>query len=274
MSDEVALVPTEIRTVEFYGDQITGALVQIADDARIYVPIRPICEYLGLGWGSQYNRIKRDEVLNAELRGVFIMKTPQGGTQETLCLPLELLPGFLFGLTPGKVRPELQEKIIRYRRECYRRLWDTFKSDILQSAVIAPSAQPGGAALAYELATAVQNLAREQMQLEARQVQHEGRLNAAAQWAKGIDTRVSALELRMLPDQQISTSQAGELALQVKTVAAALEQQGKTNGYQRVYGELYRRFNIASYKSLPQSRFDEALVWLRSWFEEIEAGTV
>src|SRR5690242_2740448 len=111
MSDQTTLVPTEIRSIEFYGDTITGALVQVEDEARIYIPIRPICEYLGLSWGSQYNRIKRDEVLNAEIRGVFIMKTPQGGTQEVLCLPLELLPGFLFGLTPGKVRPELQEKI-------------------------------------------------------------------------------------------------------------------------------------------------------------------
>jgi hypothetical protein len=34
-----------------------------------YVPVRPICESLGLSWGSQRNRIYRDEVLREELRG-------------------------------------------------------------------------------------------------------------------------------------------------------------------------------------------------------------
>ncbi len=35
----------------------------------LYVPVRPICENLGLSWGSQRNRIYRDEVLRDELRG-------------------------------------------------------------------------------------------------------------------------------------------------------------------------------------------------------------
>ena len=30
---EQALIPIEVRTVEFYGDEITGALVRIGDEA-------------------------------------------------------------------------------------------------------------------------------------------------------------------------------------------------------------------------------------------------
>ena len=69
MSEETALVPSETRTVDFYGDPITGALVPITgDEPRIYVPIRPICEALGLSWGSQRNRLYRDEVLREAVR--------------------------------------------------------------------------------------------------------------------------------------------------------------------------------------------------------------
>ena len=57
----------------------------------------------------------------------------------------------------------------------------------------------------------------------------------------------------------ITETQAAELALAVKAVAYALEQNGTSNGYQRVYGEMYRQNGITSYKNLPRSRFDAVL---------------
>ena len=39
-------------------------------------------------------------------------------------LQLEFLPGWMFSFTPKRVRPDLQEKIKRYRKECYRVLWE------------------------------------------------------------------------------------------------------------------------------------------------------
>lgn len=273
MSEELpgeVLFPEDIRVVEFYGDEITGALIRVDGETRIYIPLRPVCDYLQLDWSSQRKRINRDEILASEVRGVVIMTTPRqgttssGGRQEMLCLPLDLLPGWLFGITTGKITdPALKEKIIRYRRECYRRLWEVFAPSIMPNLAPAPiQPQPSGAQLAYELATAVQNLAREQMELEAR-------VTKAAHWAKGIEHRVTALELRLQPDQQISEAQAAELAQQVKTVAHALERKGGTNGYQRVYGELYRRYSIGTYRALPQEKFSEALEWLRAWYDEL-----
>jgi hypothetical protein len=268
MSEE-ALTPIEVRTVEFYGDEISGALVRVADEPQVYVPIRPICDYLGLSWSGQRERIKRDEVLADAMRGVRVTRTPQeGGTQEMLCLPLDLLPGFLFGVNAARVKAELRTKIIRYRRECFRVLWEAFRPTILPASELVPAPGQSGAALAYELATAVANLAREQMEAERRL---GGRIDTMARWAKRTDERIITLELRLTEDdEQISEAQAAELALAVKTVAAALVQHGASNGYQRVYGELYRRYSISSYKSLPRRRFQEALEWLRGWYQEVE----
>lgn len=73
----------------------------------------------------------RDEVLAGEVRFVVVTPTnPQGGDPETLALPLDFLPGWLFGIDAARVKPELRERIIRYRRECYRRLWESFQPDI------------------------------------------------------------------------------------------------------------------------------------------------
>src|SRR5204862_4295207 len=119
----------------------------------------------------------------------------EGGPQQMVCLPLDLLPGWLFGVATARVKTELKAKITRYRRECFRRLWDAFKHDILPATDLAPRpVEQRGAALAYELATAVANLAREQMESERR-------LDAAARWARQVDAqlgdtgeRITALE--------------------------------------------------------------------------------
>jgi hypothetical protein len=260
------LTPIDVRTVEFYGDQITGALVRVGGEAQVYVPIRPICDYLGLAWSGQFERIKRDEVLADAIRSVRLTRTERG-EREVICLPLELLPGFLFGVNAARVKAELREKIIRYRRECYRRLWDVFKHAILPATDLA--AQPttqSGAALAYEIATAVQHLARQQLDMEQRL---DGRIDHMARWAKTVENRLGTLELHLSPQEPISEEQAAELVLAVKTVAHGLEARGSTNGYQRVYGELYRRHGITSYKNLPRARFDAVMAWLHAWHAEL-----
>jgi hypothetical protein len=273
MSDEQALIPIDVRGVDFYGEAVIGVLVEANDERQVYVPIRSICERLGLDWSGQYQRIKRDEVLNEALRTVRIERSESVGVTPTksrrgdpnsVCLPLKLLPGFLFGVSADRVKDEeIRAKLIIYRRECYDVLWNAFKYAILPQTTAITPAQSGGAAIAYELATAVQNLAREQMEIEKR-------MDRSAQWARGIEGRVSALEIRLSPETQISEAQAAELALQVKAVAYALTQKGQANGYQQVYGEMYRRYSIGTYKALPQGKFDEALAWLKAWHTEMD----
>ena len=75
-----------------------------------------------------------------------------------------------------------------------------------------------------------------------------------------------------LPDIRISESEAAELAQQVKAVAFALQQRGQQNGYQQVYGELYRRYQIGSYKALPQGKYAEAITWLKAWHGELDGA--
>src|SRR5215469_9833449 len=108
----VALVPRAVREVTFYGDVLLVALVGDVP----YVAIRPIAEFLGLEWGSQYNRIKRDDVLNEDAQ-LVLMASADGRQREMFSLPLEFLPGWLFGVTPSRARPEYKEKLTRYRRD-------------------------------------------------------------------------------------------------------------------------------------------------------------
>ncbi len=129
MPDEKALIPIEEQTVDFYGNPIPTALVDVDGRTIRYIPIRPICTYLGLAWSGQFERIQRDPVLSEEAKSVRVTRTKSEshrGDPDTLCLPVEFLNGWLFGINASRVKAELKEKVIRYQRDCYRVLWDAF----------------------------------------------------------------------------------------------------------------------------------------------------
>jgi hypothetical protein len=76
MSDEDrALVPTDQRTIDFYGDELTAVLVEDEHGQTVYVPIRPICDFLGVAWSPQRRRINRDVVLSRVAMSVTVTVT-------------------------------------------------------------------------------------------------------------------------------------------------------------------------------------------------------
>src|SRR3712207_2503238 len=93
-ADSITLVPRAERAVDFYGDAIPVAVV--GDEA--YIPLRQIADFLGLNWSGQRQRILRNEILARHVRSVAMTAT-DGKQYETLCLALEYLPGWLFGVT-------------------------------------------------------------------------------------------------------------------------------------------------------------------------------
>src|SRR5690242_17125112 len=82
----------EVREIDFYGDALTVVLVA----GLPYVTIRPITDFLGVEWSGQYQRIQRDDILNEEKR-LVVTTGADGRRREMVALPLEMLPGWLFG---------------------------------------------------------------------------------------------------------------------------------------------------------------------------------
>lgn len=99
------------------------ALITFEQNGTYYTAMKPICENIGLEWGSQYNRIKRDDVLSSV---IFIMKTTgnDGKDYQMICLPIEYLNGWLFGIDVNRCKPEIRETLIKYKKECYQALHD------------------------------------------------------------------------------------------------------------------------------------------------------
>ena len=117
-------------TIPFYEDRL---IVQLGEDGEIYVALRPIVESLGLSWGSQFNRIKRDAVLSKKVQtlSVFVTNTQGAGqNREVICLPKQYLSGFLFGISANRIKdPQLQAKVIQFQEEAHLILDAAFTGD-------------------------------------------------------------------------------------------------------------------------------------------------
>ena len=172
-------------------------------------------------------------------------------TSEMIALPLDYLSGFLFGINASRVKEEIRDRLIRYQRECFKVLNEAFMEGRLtaEPSVDDLLASDSPAAMAYKIATALQIMARQQLLLESRVDHHESRL----------ETLESQLGN---PERYITSDQAMQISQAVKTVAMKLSKATGRNEYGGVYGELYRKFGITSYKQLPAAKFAEAIGWL------------
>lgn len=257
----MSLVAIEQKEVAFYGD----ALVAVrADDGHIYVSVRHMCDALGLTRQAQIRRIRRHTILEQGLKGGAILAPPSvdgrgGGHQQANLLRVDLVPLWLTGVSTKAVKEEIKPKLERFQHEAAKVLWEAFQDrqltadsgfdTLLQQA-------DDDAVQAYQMAQAIMKLARHQILMQAQIQNHEERLEQ-------IEAVLGDPGRHVTPDQASQISQA------VKAIAMEVSKQTKTNAYGGVYGELYRRFGITSYKQLPAKKYQEAMEWLSEWHEQV-----
>lgn len=75
MAESQAVVPVEQKEVEFYEDTVVAVRLQ---NGAVYVPVKPICDLLGVDWTAQYRRLRRDPVLSVEVQSIAVMTTHRG----------------------------------------------------------------------------------------------------------------------------------------------------------------------------------------------------
>jgi len=255
---EKKLLSIEQKTVVFYDDELVAIR---ADDGHIYVSFRHLCDSLGVSRQSQMVKVREHDVLNEGYKGGTIITPPSpsgrgGGRQQASLLRVDLVPMWLTTINASRVKKEVRDKIKRYQREAAKVLWEAFQQGSLTTdpsfSELLETDSP--AVQAYKTFQALTKLARSQVILEGKVEDHEQRLES-------IEAILGDPGRHVTPEQSSQISQA------VKAIAMALSKQSRKNEYGGVYGELYRRFGINSYKELPEHRFDEAMKWLNEWLQ-------
>jgi len=264
----MALVPINEQEVLFYDDALVAVLVSVKKDEppQVYVPVKPISDALGMAWSGQYERLQRDEVLAEVSQLIRVTRiNSQRGNPDSLCLPIEFIPGWLFGISASRVKPEMRNKIMRYRRECYKVLAEAFQEGRLTADPILDELLQTNtdAVQAYKMLQAMVKLARNQVLLEAKVDAYGTQLSDHEYRLEEIESTLGDTGRNVTPDQASQISQA------VKVVAIALGKQTKRNEFGAVYGEMYRKFGVTSYKLLPVNKFEEAMAWLSDWHGQL-----
>lgn len=106
--------------VPFHGDELEA----VAEDGKVWVGLRKLCENLGVDMSSQLKKLR------GESWACMVEMTTQaegdGQRRVTTMVGLDTVPGWLFTVKAGKVKPEVRDKLDRYKRECARVLADHF----------------------------------------------------------------------------------------------------------------------------------------------------
>lgn len=296
-AEDVVIEPVEQRLIVMApagDDEVLAARTETSD---IYLPIRPLCTALGLGWSPQLRKIRADDILSESTRQLRLQT--RGGPQIMLCMDLEAIPLWLAGIEPSRVRADLRDRLRAYKRWVRKVVYEAFAREtgietaLSASQAITP-ANPDMTALAHvvQLAEAIATMGRQQMAFEQHvetrfvSLQNEiveqrtevmGRLDQAAAVVGNLLHRMTAVEGVVTPGQIISDAQAAEISALVKAIATEMAARDKGSGatgrnpYQAVFGELYRRFRVSSYHNIPLRRFGEVMSWLKEYQEALDA---
>ncbi len=95
------------------------------EDGEMCVPIKPICEAIGIAFPAQYTKIKEDPSFESVVT-IIVTTGADGKKYEMVCLPLRRIYGWLYTINPGKVAPEAREAVMKYRDQCNDVLYDYF----------------------------------------------------------------------------------------------------------------------------------------------------
>lgn len=86
-------------------------------DGSARIAVKPICEAIGVSYGSQYNKLNADRELFNCLD--IEMVAEDGKTRPMLTVPAETLNGWLFGISRKKVKPEVAGLLLEFQRFCF-----------------------------------------------------------------------------------------------------------------------------------------------------------
>lgn len=126
----------DIVSVNFRGDELYG----FKQEDGVYLALKPMVEAMGLDWSAQYRRVQRDPILS---EGIAMMATPfgRGGSQEAVCLKMELVNGWLFTIESSRIQDdEVRKRVQLYQRECYGALYAHFSGKGAEVETLEPDA--------------------------------------------------------------------------------------------------------------------------------------
>lgn len=117
MHDVVSLIPVPVARHTLF----------VADAEKPLVPLRPICQAIGMAWQVQHRKVASHPTFGPCVTMVATHDS-SGRRQDMLCMPTDMVMGWLLTIHPDKVAPKARGTLIAFQRECFRLLHDAWQA--------------------------------------------------------------------------------------------------------------------------------------------------
>lgn len=277
MTAEEALLPARQpahREVQFDGDTLIAVLI---DGDGVAVPVRAICEVLGLNVEAQSDNVRTHPVLSQGLR---VINVPVGGrVRSVMAIIHKWIPFWLATIRPDQVKEAIRPKLVRYQIEVAYVLAALYGNELAPEPV---GNDPASTAIQQQL-QAVLREARIIREAFLASQQELGQIRAAqestdarvSEQAAQTDARLQAhddlltdLTQRLDELLTISPTQQQVIKAAVLRIAARYQKKHGRDVFARLFSEFCNDLNTPRYSALPITKYDEALAWLRRKADE------
>lgn len=239
MSESNLPVPERYTRFDFAGGELIAVF---RPEEGMAIPVRLVCERLGLDLGSQSKRLRKHPVLRQGLRKD---RVPIGERmQEIVVILHKYIPFWLATIDPNQIGAAHRDALILYQTDLV---------DVLASLYLRQSGQ-GGSPQQRQLA----QLADEIRMLLAAQRAHEDRLSSAEERLSLVEVVVDDLR-QYVP---VTPAQAEYLLRSLKRIGARYERRHRRAIYDLLIARFKAELGVQRYDALPASAYEQALAWI------------
>ena len=266
-----ALTPPRHELIEFHGDQLIAVVLE---GDGVAIPLRLLCERIGLDTDAQAERLRNHAVLAAGLRVVNV--EIGGRIRSVMAIIHTKLPFWLATISPEQVNDETRPKLIQYQTELADILAHLFYGELAAPAPL--SSDPAIAALQQQFYAALSEMRRIREAIIDEQQRTHAVVADTQQRLTSLTEIVSELRT-LLP---VSPKQAEYIQRAIKRLATRLHKrrqasdagyrQTEDNLYQLLFGQFKVEMGIPRYDALPIDKYDSAIAWIERKAAELLPG--
>lgn len=256
-----------VEQFDFYGDSLIAVII---DGREVALPIRSVCNAMGLDAQSQSERLREHDVLSQGLR---VVKVPMGNrVQSVLAISRRYLAFWLATITPNLVADDIRPKLVRYQEELVD-LLDALYGEGSTQPTTAPG-EPSLTTLSQRLSAIIAEMRVTREALLASQRRTDEKIaeqDVRLSTVEGLlNERLTTLAGQLDETQQRLLDQVKITAAQQSVIRLAIERLGKryeSRTGKKIYDRLHARFcaelGTPRYDALPAGKYQLALDWLR-----------
>jgi len=254
------LRPPRHELIDFHGDSLIAVVLE---GDGVAIPLRLLCERIGLDTDAQAERLRTHAVLAAGLRVVNVELS--GRVRSVMAIIHTKIPFWLATISPEQVNDETRPKLIQYQTELADILARLFYGEPQSLAPL--SADPAIAALQQEFHAALGEMRR----IRETIIDEQRRTNQAVADTQQRLTSLAEIVTELRTLLPISPKQAEYIQRAIKRLAARLHKkrlsdthyrQTEDNLYQLLFGQFKVEMGIPRYDALPIDKYDAAIVWI------------